>query len=167
MKKMSLVLSVLMILVAANSAVAGIFGPSDEEIAACMTKYFQKPQAEMGDFMGLNLSLIESDADAKILNKALGALVEPLRAEYDQMVYALEAKGPEVDRFFNILYTKEIHDQLWEQTRPLKQSAYAKALAEYNGLFDQIRAAGTTVLKAEAIRDALGAISKRFKVIVP
>jgi hypothetical protein len=160
-------LVVALVLVFAGQASAGWFGPSPEEITIAVQKYFQKPEATLDDFIGLDLANIDTDRDAKGLSKALEPMVKPLRTEVEQMALALEAKGPEVDRFFKILYAKELHDQLWLQTRPLKQAAYKKALTEYTSLLKELRARNTALLLSDHVLDSLNGIAKNFEEIKP
>jgi len=165
MRKLRDLLVIVLVVAVAQPVCAGWFDYDEEQYQACNQKYFAKPQAEFTDFLGLDLSTIDNRDDAKMLYRQIKDMVEPRRAALDEMVLQLEAKRPEVERFFNTLYAKEIHDELWQQTRPLKQAAYKKALTEYNTLFTQIRSEATTVLQAEDIAEALNRINKQFKEV--
>mgnify|MGYP001554842903 FL=1 len=167
MRRLRDLLVVFMLVALVSPAAAGWFDFDEEQYAACNQKYFAKPEAVFADFLTLDLSIIEHRDEAKMLYRQLKKMVEPKRAALDELVIQYEAKGPDVERFFNTLYTKEIHDELWEKTRPLKQAAYKKAITERTAIFMQIRTEATSVLQAEAIADALYRIGKQFKEVTP
>ena len=167
MRRLRDLLVVFMLVALVSPAYAGWFDFDEEQYAACNQKYFAKQRLEFADFLTLDLSIIEHRDEAKMLYRQLKDMVEPKRAALDELVVQYEAKQPDVERFFNTLYTKELHDELWEKTRPLKQAAYKKVLTERNALFMQIRTEATSVLQAEAIADALYRIGKQFKEVTP
>lgn len=158
-----LVLSLVLVMAAPVFA-GGWFDFSDEEYAACNQKYFGAAAGSLEDYLALDLSTIENKTDAKMLAKKLTPMIEPIKLEQDALVVRCEELQITVKHFFNVLYTKEVHDELWESTRPLKQSAYKKELTEFNESYKRVRSLGTTLFQAEAIEDALKAISRQFKV---
>jgi len=158
-------LVVVMVLVLAQSAMAGWFDYSEEDIAVVNQTYFGNEAPVIENFIGLNLSTIANARDAKILYSQLDPMVENLSAALGMMRDEMKAKKPEVEHLFDTLYTKEIHDELWAQTFPIRQAAYNKALTEYNAMFIQIRTKGTLALQADAIAKSLKKIGNQFKEI--
>jgi len=163
--KLRSLLVVVMVLALTQSAMAGWFGYSEEDIAACNQKYFGNEAGVFEDFLGLNLSTIENSRDAKILYSQLDPMVENLSAALGMMRDEMGPKEEEVKYLFNTLYKKEIHDELWQQTFPIRQAAYNKALTEYNAMFLQVRTDGTRALQADAVAKTLKKIGKQFKEI--
>jgi hypothetical protein len=140
------------------------FDFSDEEYAACNQKYFGADAATLENYLSLDLSIIEDKTDAKMLAKKLSPMIEPVQLEQDALVVRCEELQINVDHLFNVLYTKEVHDELWLSVRPLKQAAYKKELAEFNETYKRVRALGTTLFQAQAIEESLKAISRQFKI---
>ena len=158
-------LVVIMVLTLTSSVMAGWFDYSEEEYLACNQKYFGKPEGTFEDFMALDLTNIENADDAKMLYKSFAPMIEPYETEFKALQEKAEYLKPEVKRYFGVLYTKEIHDELWESTRPLKQAAFQKALTEYNEAFNGSRTVGTTFYNAKAVAEILNRISKDFKEV--
>lgn len=167
MRRIVFVFVLVGLLFASTPLRADWFGPSDEEVQAVLQKTFQKIDPALDDFLAMDLAVLDTAGDAKILAKALDAVLETERESLDRMLVALEGQGRTVERYFTTLYGKEIHDALWEQTRPAKQGAYRKALEEYRVLLDQVRAQDLVVKKADGIHRILRRISKEFKAIEP
>jgi regulator of replication initiation timing len=165
MKLRGLLVIVLMFLVAQNAS-AGWFGYSDEEINACNQVYFGDKVPVMEDFLNIDLSTINTAKDAKILAKQLDPLLEQrgtaLGMAKEELKYEL---APKADHLLETLYKKEVHDEVWEQTFPIRQAAYKKALEAYNAAFKEIRSEETTCLQAKSVLEALKKIGKRFKEI--
>jgi len=165
MKALRGLLVISLVFVMTGSAFAGWFDFSDEDYAACNQKYFGKPEATVEDFMALDLSNIDNKNDAKMLFKTIEPMVEPFMYDYEALEDRCEALEPAVKHFFDVLYAKEIHDELWESTRQLKKAAYKKVLTEYNQTFAKFRSTGTSLVQVRNISSALKKISKQFKEI--
>lgn len=167
MRRMLCLFALVAFVLVTVPAQASIFGPSDEEILAVLQKTFQKDDPQLADFLAMDLATIESPGDAKILAKAMDKALDADRESLDRMLIALEGQGRTVERYFGLLYGKEIHDTLWEQTRPAKQDAYRKALGEYRAILDEVRAQTLVVRKGDGIYEILRRISKEFKEVMP
>ena len=161
----NLTLALLLTLVAGVAAQAVPFWYNDEEVAAVVTRYFETTEVTEDQYLELDLALIEHRKDAKILGHVLADLIDPLYARLYGQKEAIAEKKVDVDRFFDILYCKEIHDELWAQTRPLKQDAYRKALTELKAMQNESTALAIKIQKLEAIKGTLQKIGRRFKEI--
>ena len=165
--KIRSLLVVVMVLALTQSAMAGWFDYSEEDIAACNQTYFQNEAPVIGDFIGLNLSIIANSRDAKILHSQVEPMLENKSAALGMMRDEMGAVEENMVHLFNTLYKKEIHDELWAQTFPIRQAAYNKALTEYNAMFIQVRTDGTICLQADAVATALKKIGRQFKEVKP
>ena len=115
MRRLRDLLVLVMVLSLVSSAHAGWFDYDEEEYLNCNQKYFAKPELQLTDFLELDLAIIENRDDAKMLYRQLKEIIKPKRVELEQMVVHYEAKKPEVERYFDKLYAKEVHDELWEK----------------------------------------------------
>ena len=156
-----------LVVVLAQPVAAGWFDYEQEQYQATNQKYFGKPEATFEDFMGLDLSIIENADEDKMLYRQLKKLIEPREPALKELADKLTLLKPKVTRYFDALYAKEVHDEVWEQTRPIKQAAYKKALGEYIETYKEYRAEDTTYQHAVYIADSLKRIGKQFKEIEP
>lgn len=141
------------------------FWYDDEEVAAVLTKTFQTTEVTVDQYLQLDQAGIECARDAKLLAAVLGDLMGPERETLAMQGEAIQAKYADVDRYFDILYCKEIHDELWQQTREAKQAAYRKAHGELRGMVDAYNALNLKIERLEAIRLVLKRIARQFKEI--
>lgn len=165
MRKITMLLIASFVLMV-GSAQALPFWYDDEEVAAVLTKVFQTTEVTVDQYLTLDQAGLENARDAKLLAAVLGDLLKPERETLLAQGEAVNAKFADVDRYFNILYTKEIHDELWQQTREAKQGAYRKAHGELRAMVDATNALELKIARLEAIQEVLRRISKQFKEIV-
>ena len=163
MKKLAF--AVLMTLVMGTASFAVPFWYGDEEVAEVVTKYFEAPEVTADQFLTFDLAIVEHRKHAKIMGHVLADLICPLYEQLYGQHDEIKKKEADVDRFFDILYCKEIHDELWEQTRPLKQDAYRKALGELKAMQAESLELAVKINKLEKIKAALKKIGSRFKEI--
>jgi len=155
----------VLVLALPAAALPNPFGPSPAQERAALLKYCGAEAPTEQQLLALDLSVIEKAADAAAL---AGAYRRAGRAT-DQMLGGLEVqmegKRGELERHFRALYGAEIHDELWQQTRPLKQAAYKKTVTEMLALDDQYDAGTAKLLRLKNFDDALTRISREFREI--
>ena len=160
-----LILMIAMFAFVTASAQALPFWYNNEEIATLLTKVFQTTEVNTDNFLALDQAGIGNSREAKLLAAVLTDVLRPEQKILAKQFEAIEAKYENVDRYFNILYCKEIHDELWHQTREAKQNAYRKVHGELRGMVDSYKVLKQKVDRLEAIRMVLKKISRKFKEI--
>ena len=159
----ALIAVALLVTLSAGSVSAVPFWYSEEEVNAVLTKYCGTHEVTADSYFELDLAVIEKDRHAKILYKVLKDHLKPLKETLDAQLPAIWAKKEDVKRYFGVLYTKEIHDELWLQTRPAKQAAYRKALGELRALLKEHLPLAAKVKRLDHIYDVLKKIARDFK----
>lgn len=157
----------LFALVAAASAHAGLFGPSQQEIQNTLQAYFNRPGVGLEDFQGLDLAILKTDRDASVLAYALGKQMDLYQKQLDCERCKLEKMGKEVERLFTTLYTKEVHDEFYNEIRPSKQAAFRKALADVKPQKEKIAQMDQNLNKATEVQSVLKRIASEFRELAP
>lgn len=165
MNRTTILAALLVFALQAATASAVPFWYGDEEVAATLTKYVATTEPTVDSFLALDQAILEQAREAKILSSVLGDLMGAQYTALEDSAWAIDGLQATVDRYFKILYKKEIHDELWQQTRELKQAAYRKALADYRGAKDAHNALVLKVKRLEEVRDDLAAIGRSFKEV--
>lgn len=143
------------------------FGPSQAEIKAALAKYCGAEAPTEDQAMALDLAALENRKDAR----ALEAHFSDLSKAANATVAALEAKikltRKDQDRYFGMLYAKEVHDSVWHETRPIKQAAYRKSRQELADLLTAHDAARAKAIRLADLAEALDDIESDFVEVKP
>ncbi len=141
------------------------FWYSEGEINAVLELYFQTTDVEVSSWLALDLAAIGNRRQAKMLASILGKLLAVKEKLLALQLKPLKAQKQEVLRFFNILYCKEVHDELWQQTRPLKQAAYREARSSFLAMTNESKELAVLICNLSEVNDSLRAIGRRFKEV--
>jgi len=165
MNRTAILTATLLVALQASAALAVPFWYGDEEVTAAVTKYLQTAEPTVDNFLAMDEATLEVNREAKILSSVLGDLLPAQYQTLDEMAWTIGDLQATVDRYFAILYTKEIHDELWQQTREMKQAAYRKALVELRAAKDAHNQLVLKLKRLEDVRENLSAIGRRFKEV--
>lgn len=167
MKHTALFLALALTIPTALCAFPNPFGPSQAEIKAALAKYCGAEAPSEDQAMALDLAALENRKDARALEAHFSEISKAANAA----VAALEAKikltRKEQDRYFHMLYTKEVHDSVWHETRPIKQAAYRKSRQELAELLSAHDAARARAIRLADLAEALDDIESDFVEVKP
>ena len=161
-----LALACLMFSIAAPlSALPNPFGPSPAQERAALAKYCGAEVPTDDQLKAIDLSVIEQAPDAAALASAYRKAIRTVEKYLDVLDGQGQTKRVELERHFTALYGREVHDELWQQTRPLRQAAYKKSVTEMQAIDDAYDSGSAKLLRLKNLAEALARIARDFVAI--